>query len=193
MPDEVSKQGLHVQLPRPTCAYCKAPVEIQEEKAACTACMSWSHAECADAHGACPACGAGAPAAPASAPSAGKALEQAKAPLGETPPSEIPPSETPTLEQAQAPRTRPPAPQATTAQLLFLVLVGCAFFGLSVTSLGAVIGGLGRGLGYFGEPGSTGRIVAFAVMGSLISTPLFVLRVAAWLEQRSSPSEGSEP
>ena len=169
------ESDLKVQLSRPNCAYCKAPVEIGETKRACEACMSWSHLECVELHGGCPACGAGLPAPSASSQGQGAALKGLPGP--EVAPETVQPA--PAVTQAPPvtlPRTKP-------VDLLLLGVLGLAGFALSMVVLGLLIGFVGKLLGAFTTPASDGAIVAFAAMGSMITTPLFTIYVAAWIRE----------
>ena len=184
------ESDLKVQLSRPNCAYCKAPVEIGETKRACEACMSWSHLECVELHGGCPACGAGQP-APAALDAGAK---------GSSAPDVAPQAVQPAEAEAPAPlEVRPGPPKTKLGDLVLLLVLGLAFFALSIPVLAALIRSVGELLGFFTSPGSRGNIGGYAALASLLTTFLFTIYCAVQIEtyrtltRASAGPEGIEP
>lgn len=172
--------------------------------------MSWSHAECADAHGACPACGAGAAPAPLTE-QAGKEAQLAKpARLAREPAEERASEVVESVGQEEAsarevepqvdlgeeqfltytnPRTRV---QTTPLDLLLLLLLGFACFAVSMLVFGAGIFAIGKLFDLFTGPGDKGQIVALAAMGSMFSTSLFLMLAARSITRRRADLEAAE-
>lgn len=90
-------------------------------------------------------------------------------------------------------RPRVQAPPATTiVDLLLLLLVGFAFFAVSALVLGVLVSSIGKAFDLFNEPGAGGQVAAWAAMGSLLTTPLFLAWVGQKLTQRRAALRTAE-
>ena len=158
-----------VHLPRPSCPWCRAPVELAEEKRACEACMSWAHAECVESHGSCPACGAG-----------------------------VRGGEPSDASRARAQRTAPgPQVQNTALDLLLLLVGGLISFFVSFAVGVAILSGLAWVLGLEANTGTLAAVAALCgCAGGALLTQLLAAwldRRRAALQGHRAGAKAAEP